>query len=138
MVNGRFSLYRPAMPSDSRFAPLAGALLAAAGVALGAFGAHGLRSLLPPEALGWWQTAVQYQLWHAVGLLAVGAAPAALRTRGPAFMLAGGTLIFSGSLYAMALTDARWLGAVTPIGGALMIAGWLWLASRLAKAPTLP
>jgi uncharacterized membrane protein YgdD (TMEM256/DUF423 family) len=119
------------MSPDSRFALLAGALLAATGVALGAFGVHGLRSLLSPEALGWWQTAVQYQMWHAIGLIAVGAAPAA-PTRGPAWMLAAGTLIFSSTLYALALGAPRWLGAVTPVGGALMIAGWAWLAWRLA------
>jgi uncharacterized membrane protein YgdD (TMEM256/DUF423 family) len=119
------------MSPDSRFALIAGALLAATGVALGAFGAHGLKALLSPEALGWWQTAVQYQMWHAIGLVAVSAAPVG-RSRGPAWMLAAGTAIFSGSLYAMALSDARWLGAVTPIGGVLMIAGWVWLAWRAA------
>ena len=122
------------MSPESRFALVAGALLAGTGVALGAFGAHGLRDVLPPEALGWWQTAVQYQMWHAIGLVAIGAAPVA-GTRGPVCMLAAGTTIFSGSLYAMALTGMRWLGAVTPIGGLLMIAGWAWLAWRLARAP---
>ena len=112
-------------------------MLAATGVALGAFGAHGLKDLLSPEALGWWQTAVQYQMWHAIGLVALGAAPIA-RMRGPALMLAAGTAIFSGSLYAMALSDARWLGAITPIGGVLMIAGWAWLAWRVAKSPIRP
>jgi uncharacterized membrane protein YgdD (TMEM256/DUF423 family) len=119
------------MSLDSRFAMIAGAVLAAIGVALGAFGAHFLKALLPPEALGWWQTAAQYQMWHAIGLVAIGAAPVA-RTRGPAMMLAAGTAIFSGSLYAMALSDVRWLGAVTPVGGVLMIAGWAWLAWRVA------
>ena len=119
------------MSPDSRFALIAGAVLAAAGVALGAFGAHGLKALLSPEALGWWQTAVQYQMWHAIGLVAIGAAPVT-RIRGPAWMLAAGTAIFSGSLYAMALSDARWLGAITPVGGVLMIAGWAWLAWRAA------
>ena len=123
------------MSVDSRFAMIAGAILAAAGVALGAFGAHGLKAMLSPEALGWWRTAVEYQLWQAIGLVAVGASPAA-RTRGPAGMLAGGTMIFSGSLYAMALSGAHWLGAITPVGGLLIIAGWAWLAWRLAKSPT--
>jgi uncharacterized membrane protein YgdD (TMEM256/DUF423 family) len=121
------------MSSDSRFASVVGALLAATGVALGAFGAHGLKALLSAEALGWWQTAVQYQMWHAIGLLAIGAMRAT-STRGPAWLLAAGTTIFSGSLYAMALSDVRWLGAVTPIGGALMIAGWAWLAWRLWRS----
>ena len=122
------------MSADSRFALLAGALLAASGVLLGAFGAHGLRSLLSPEALGWWQTAVQYQLWQAIGLVAIGAPP--IGTRWPARMLAAGSIIFSGSLYAMALSGAKWLGMVTPVGGVLMIAGWVWLAWRIAKTPS--
>jgi uncharacterized membrane protein YgdD (TMEM256/DUF423 family) len=136
MVNARYSRYPAGMPSYSRFALIAGALLAALGVALGAFGAHGLRGLLTPEALGWWQTAVQYQLWHALGLLAIGAARLD-GLRAAAALLLAGTLVFSGSLYAMALTDLRWLGAVTPVGGALMIGGWLLLAWRLARTPTL-
>jgi uncharacterized membrane protein YgdD (TMEM256/DUF423 family) len=71
--------------------------------------------------LGWWQTAVQYQMWHAVGLVALAAMPGARRA---AILIAAGTLLFSGSLYLMALTGIRALGMVTPLGGALMIAGW--------------
>jgi uncharacterized membrane protein YgdD (TMEM256/DUF423 family) len=111
----------------------AGALLAALGVALGAFGAHGLRTVLGPAELGWWNTAVQYQMWHAVALVALGAAPMP-PARLPAILLGAGALTFSGSLYVMALTGARWLGAVTPIGGTLMIAGWLLLAWRTLRA----
>ncbi|MFU2488786.1 DUF423 domain-containing protein [Thauera sp. WH-1] len=114
------------------FPLLAGALLAALGVALGAFGAHGLRSLLDATALAWWQTAVQYQMWHAIGLIAL----AALRLRGsllPAALLAAGTVIFAATLYAMALGGPRWLGAVTPVGGSLMILGWLALAWRVLQ-----
>ena len=113
------------MLMDARRALVAGAILAAAGVALGAFGAHGLREMLGPSELGWWQTAVQYQMWHAVALVALAALP--FRSRAAA-LLAPGTIIFSGSLYLMAVTGARWLGAVTPVGGALMIAGWVTLA----------
>jgi len=106
---------------------IAGALLAASGVLLGAFGAHGLRDMLGPERLGWWHTAVQYQLWHALGLIAI--APLGLRrVRVVAGLLAIGTLIFAGSLYLMALTDWRWLGMITPIGGVLLVAGWVLLA----------
>jgi uncharacterized membrane protein YgdD (TMEM256/DUF423 family) len=136
MVNARFSIYRRSMSPESRFALVAGAVLAGIGIALGAFGAHGLKDVLSPEALGWWHIVVEYQMWHAIGLVAIGAAPVAGK-RGPALMLAAGTAIFSGSLYAMALSGATWLGAVTPLGGVLMIAGWAWLAWRLAKAPTL-
>lgn len=105
---------------------VAGALLAAIGVALGAFGAHALRDVLGPREAGWWQTAVQYQMWHAVALIAL-AALRGVRPTVPALFLAVGAIIFSGTLYLMALAGLTWLGAITPIGGALMIAGWLWL-----------
>lgn len=114
----------------NRPALVAGALLAGLGVALGAFGAHALKASLPPQALGWWQTAVQYQMWHALGLLLVGALPQP-RLGLAAALLGAGTILFSGSLYLMALTGARWLGAVTPLGGAAMIAGWALLAWRV-------
>jgi uncharacterized membrane protein YgdD (TMEM256/DUF423 family) len=104
----------------------AGAVLAALGVALGAFGAHGLRSAMDADALRWWETAVQYQMWHAIGLIALGTAPLQNLDR-PAALLGAGALIFSGTLYLMALTGARWLGMITPVGGALMIAGWTWV-----------
>jgi uncharacterized membrane protein YgdD (TMEM256/DUF423 family) len=111
---------------------VAGALLAASGVMLGAFGAHALRASLDPVRLGWWQTAVQYQMWHAIGLVALAAAPLPRPGR-PALLLTLGTLIFSGTLYLMALTGIRWLGAITPLGGAMMILGWLLLAWKARK-----
>lgn len=107
---------------------LAGALLGATGVALGAFGAHGLRATLGARELGWWETAVQYQMWHALALLAL-AALRLPRPSVPGLLIGLGTLVFSGSLYVMALTGALWLGMVTPIGGLAMIAGWAALAS---------
>lgn len=119
----------------SRLPLLAGALLAALGVALGAFGAHALRGALDATAQGWWQTAVQYQMWHAIGLIALGAARLP-RTLLPALLLATGTVIFAGTLYTMALGGPRWLGAITPIGGSLMIAGWLVLAWRVLRSPS--
>ena len=112
------------MTKDQRLAFTAGTLLAALGVALGAFGAHALKARLGAQALGWWETAVQYQMWHAIGLIGLAALPLP-RLRLAAVLLTLGTLIFAGSLYLMALTGLRWLGAVTPIGGTLMIAGWL-------------
>jgi uncharacterized membrane protein YgdD (TMEM256/DUF423 family) len=99
---------------------LAGALLAASGVAFGAFGAHALRQALGPVRLGWWQTAVQYQMWHAIALVALASLPLP-RLGWPAALLALGTIIFAGTLYVMALSDLRWLGAVTPLGGLLMM-----------------
>ena len=105
-----------------------GALSAGLGVALGAFGAHGLRARLAADALATFETAVRYQMYHALALLAVAFA----LTRWPGSTLAGaagwlfvaGTVLFSGSLYLLALTGTRWLGAVTPLGGVLFIAGW--------------
>lgn len=117
------------MTDTPRLVLLAGALLALTGVALGAFGAHALRDTLGPDKLGTWNTAVQYQMWHAVAL--VGLSAVALPRLGlPAALLVAGTVLFSGSLYALALTGARWLGPVTPIGGLLMISGWAVLAWR--------
>ena len=111
---------------------MAGAVLAGLGVALGAFGAHGLKIILTKAELDWWQTGVQYQMWHAVALLALALWPAD-GMRLPVWLLGAGTIVFSGSLYLMALSGARWLGAVTPLGGLLMIAGWALLAWRAAK-----
>jgi uncharacterized membrane protein YgdD (TMEM256/DUF423 family) len=108
---------------------VAGALLAVTGVACGAFGAHALRDALDPVRLGWWQTAVQYQMWHAVALVALAALPLP-RLGLPAALLAVGTIVFSGTLYLMALTGLRWLGAITPVGGATMMAGWLLVVWR--------
>jgi uncharacterized membrane protein YgdD (TMEM256/DUF423 family) len=120
------------MSPNDRLPLVAGALLAALGVMLGAFGSHGLRAVLGPEALGWWQTGVQYQMWHAIGLVAIGAARLP-GTRLSVWLLTLGTLIFAGSLYVMALTGIRGLGAVTPVGGLLMIGGWLALCWRLLR-----
>ena len=104
--------------------PIAG-VLGAMAIALGAFGAHGLKEVLArsPEAAGWWQTATFYLLTHAVALAAIAGSP-----RKVVWCWALGAVVFSGTLYAMALGAPRWLGAVTPFGGSLLIAGWLCLA----------
>jgi len=98
-------------------------------VALGAFGAHGLKNLVDEQQLAWWHTATLYLFIHALGLLLVGIL---LRlnyaTQATAWLLQLGVIVFAGSLYAMTLGAPRWFGAITPIGGVLMIAGWLWLA----------
>jgi len=108
-----------------------GALSAALAVAAGAFGAHALKARLPPDLLAIWNTGAHYHLAHALGL--VGVAWAASRFPGAAVAWAGwlllaGTVLFSGSLYALALTGVRALGAITPLGGVAFIAGWLCLA----------
>lgn len=125
-----------------------GAWLAASGisgflaVALGAFGAHGLQGRLESlsdgaKRLGWWQTAAHYHLVHALALsvvaFAITRAPQA-RFAGLAFVV--GSVLFSGSLYAMALGGPRWLGAVTPLGGLAFLAGWaivVWCGVTLER-----
>ena len=115
---------------ERRFFAL-GSLSALIGVAAGAFGAHALKARLAPELLAAFETGVRYQLVHSLALLAV--AWAVVRWPGRATMLAGvlflaGIVLFSGSLYALALTGSRALGIVTPFGGAAFIAGWACLA----------
>lgn len=102
----------------------AAAISGAAAVTLGAFGAHALqRRVTDPRMLDVWKTASQYHLLHSVALIGAAAHPSTL----PAAFFIGGITLFSGSLYAMVVTDQRWLGAITPIGGASFIAGWLAL-----------
>ena len=108
-----------------------GALSAAVAVGTGAFAAHGLKARLAPEALAVFETGARYQMYAALGLMA--AAWAASRWSGAAVawgggLLVAGTILFSGSLYALALTGVRWLGAVTPFGGVAFLAGWVLLA----------
>lgn len=108
----------------------AGALLGFIGVAAGAFGAHAIRARVSAERLDNWKTAADYQLWHALatiasGLITVRWASGAAAVAGWCFV--GGVVVFSGSLYALALTDRRKLGAITPFGGVLFLAGWALL-----------
>lgn len=113
-----------------------GAILAALAVSFGAFGTHILKPQLDAEAIGWWHTAVQYQFWHALAVLSLGLANLPW-ARLPALMLAVGALLFSGTLYAMALGAPRWFGAITPFGGVAMIIGWCVLAWRASSAKRL-
>jgi uncharacterized membrane protein YgdD (TMEM256/DUF423 family) len=108
-----------------------GAISAAISVAAGAFGAHALRARLSPELLAIFETGARYEMYHAIGIalaaFAAGRAPgAAASWAGWLFVL--GTVLFSGSLYALALSGVRALGAVTPFGGVAFIAGWIALA----------
>ncbi len=102
-------------------------------VALGAFGAHGLKAVLARNGTAAiWETAVFYHLIHAVMLfLLAGRKPFAA---GPWWCFLAGVVVFSGSLYLLAVTDARWLGALTPFGGASLLAGWGWLFGKAAKS----
>lgn len=110
---------------------LIGALSAFVGVAAGAFGAHGLKERLSAEMLAVFEIGVRYQMYHAFALIV----SAWAQTRWPGslanasgWLFVAGTIIFSGSLYALSLTGQRWLGAITPIGGLAFLAGWLCLA----------
>ena len=109
-----------------------GSLLAFLGVALGAFGAHALRERLSPAMLQVWNTAVLYHLLHAVALFALGlyARTSGADVKVGGSLLTAGVMVFSGSLYALALTGIKPLGAITPVGGLLFLAGWLWIAVR--------
>ncbi len=138
------------MPLAGRLLIAAG-VLGAAGVALGAFGAHGLRDRLGADGLPTWQTAVTYHLIHVLALLALAAwaragalalsggegregGQRAIAIAGVAF--AAGIVLFSGSLYGLALDGPRWLGPVTPLGGIAFLCGWLalpWAARSMAR-----
>jgi len=115
----------------ARFFFVAGAVLAGLGVAAGAFGAHGLEGRVSPDRLETFHTAVTYQMYHALALLAVGWALAqggGGLVYGAGYCFLAGILVFSGSLYLLVLTDTSWLGAITPLGGAAFLAGWGLLA----------
>ena len=109
----------------------AGAIFAAFGVGAGAFGAHALKARLTPEYLAVFEVGVKYQMYHALALIALGLVATriestAIKVSGFAFI--GGTLLFSGSLYALVLSGEKSLGMVTPVGGVALIVGWLALA----------
>ncbi|HEX7976828.1 MAG TPA: DUF423 domain-containing protein [Anaerolineales bacterium] len=108
-------------------------ILGATGVALGAFGAHGLRSRLTPERLETFETGVRYQMYHALVLLATAWAarsfPASPLPGISGWLFLAGVLLFSGSLYLLVFTGKHWWGAITPVGGVAFIAGWLCLAA---------
>ena len=109
-----------------------GSLSAFIGVALGAFGAHGLKTKVSPEMLTVWQTGVQYHLVHALGLVLIGILcqlmPETSMVRNAGWMILSGTVLFSGSLYVMVLSDIRALGMITPLGGVAFLVGWLLIA----------
>lgn len=123
----------------SRIAVAIAALLLLLAVAAGAFGAHALRARLAPEQLAIFHTAVQYQFWHALGLLAIGVllrtSQGDRRLGAAAWFLVVGVVLFCGSLYVIALTGARTLGIVTPIGGVALLAGWAALAGSALRRP---
>jgi uncharacterized membrane protein YgdD (TMEM256/DUF423 family) len=115
-----------------------GGLNGALAVALGAFGAHGLKARLAADALAVYQTGVQYHFYHALGLVLVGLALLHLADsvllRWAAWLMLAGIVLFSGSLYALSLSGLRWLGAVTPFGGLAFILAWIIFAVGAARS----
>jgi uncharacterized membrane protein YgdD (TMEM256/DUF423 family) len=118
-----------------------GCIFAFLGVAAGAFGAHSLKGRLDPQMLTVFETAARYQIYHSIALLLVGLAgyrfpTAELHLSG--WLFAAGILLFSGSLYVLALTGVRWLGAITPLGGVAFLGGWGsfgWIVWRAGRTP---
>lgn len=126
------------MTAPARHLAITGSVLAGLAVALGAFGAHALRTTLSPEDLAIFETGVRYQMYHAIGTLFAAwrtshAPDSSARLAG--WLFVGGSVVFSGSLYLLVLTDVRWLGAITPIGGGAFLAGWLALAAAFRRPP---
>ena len=124
------------MADTSRFCLQAAAILGAVGVAAGAFGAHALGGRVSPERLAVFETGVHYLLFHVPALLGVGLLARTrpgrwLEAAGQAFFW--GIVVFAGSLFALVLLDLPWLGAVTPLGGLMLIAGWLALAIGVGR-----
>ena len=115
-----------------------GALQAALAVALGAFGAHALKASLDDASLAVYETAVRYQFYHALGMgliaLVVGRSPGRRLPVVSGWLLLSGSVVFCGTLYLLVLTGAKWLGAITPLGGACFIVGWVVLAISAVRA----
>lgn len=114
-----------------------GSLFALVAVGAGAFGAHALRARLTPDLLAVWETAARYQMYHALALLVVALGASRWPAAGwgaAGWLFTAGIAVFSGSLYVLALSGVRWLGAITPLGGAAFLAGWLMLALAGSRA----
>jgi uncharacterized membrane protein YgdD (TMEM256/DUF423 family) len=129
---------RTAMTAGAKLFLALGGAAALLAVALGAFGAHALKSRLAPEMLAVWHTGIEYHALHALGLMAVGLVAAQLPEsallRWSGWAMLAGILLFSGSLYMLALSGERWLGAVTPIGGLAFLAAWALFVTAALKA----
>jgi uncharacterized membrane protein YgdD (TMEM256/DUF423 family) len=120
----------------SKMILLTAAVLLAVAVAVGAFGAHALKAKISPDLIQVYKTGVEYHFYHALGLLLVGVLavyhPSSLLNWSALFLVIG-IILFSGSLYTMAVTGTRWLGAVTPVGGLSFITGWILLFMAVWK-----
>lgn len=126
------------MNQTAKFFLLLGGINAALVVMLGAFGAHALKARLSVEMMAVYQTGIHYHLFHALGLLVIGLVatqiPAATYLRWSGWLMLAGIILFSGSLYILSISGLRWLGAMTPIGGAAFIVAWLLFVIAVSKA----
>ena len=126
------------MAATAKIFLVLGAAAALAAVLLGAFGAHALKARLDADALALWRTAVEYHFWHALGLLAIGLVaaqmPGSALLKASGWVMLAGIVLFSGSLYLLALTGARALGAATPLGGVAFLAAWALFAAAVLRA----
>ena len=119
----------PGKPNPRNDALLTGSIFAGLAVALGAFGAHAMKAHYATDDLQTFETAVRYQMYHALALIACGALnQTGMQTATASRLFGCGIVLFSGSLYGLVLTQAKWLGPITPIGGVLLLAGWISLA----------
>ena len=119
-----------------KLALVSGALFMALAVAFGAFGAHGLKEMVPPSDLLTFEKAVRYHFWHALALLVLGSIGFHFShdlVKIPVYLIIFGIIFFSGSLYVLVITNTRWLGAVTPFGGTALLVAWFWLAWNFYK-----
>jgi uncharacterized membrane protein YgdD (TMEM256/DUF423 family) len=126
------------MTTSSKLFLSAGGFMALAAVSLGAFGAHALKGRLSADMLAVWHTGVEYHIYHALGLLAVGLVATQLQEsallKWSGWLMLAGILLFSGSLYALALSGERWLGAITPVGGIAFLAAWALFVVAVLRA----
>ncbi len=124
---------------SSQLAMLIGIISSALGVAFGAFGAHGLKQILSASSLQVYQTGVDYQMWHSLALILIGLSfqhmPNSRLLTISARLMLSGIILFSGSLYLLAITEARWLGMITPFGGLSFLIAWILFAIAIVKAP---
>jgi uncharacterized membrane protein YgdD (TMEM256/DUF423 family) len=127
------------MPQNAKLFLTLGCIAALAAVLVGAFGAHGLKDRIPPELMPAYKTGVEYHFYHALGLALVGLAafhlPESVYLKSAGWAMLAGIVLFSGSLYLLALTGVRWLGAITPFGGVAFILAWGLFAAAVIKAP---
>lgn len=126
------------MPGTAKLFLALGCIAALLAVAVGAFGAHGLKTRIAPELMPVYKTGVEYHFYHALGMILVGLAalhlPESAHLRRAGWAMLAGIALFSGSLYLLALTGLGWLGAITPVGGAALIAAWALFATAVIKA----